>query len=60
MFNKKNVPKKDQGFQNTPLICPRCHIYMKKINKNGVTIDVCTRCKGMWLDNNEIDKLLEL
>ncbi len=51
---------KDSGFQNVPLICPRCHIYMKKVHKNGVTIDFCSKCKGIWLDDNEIDKLMAL
>ena len=33
---------------------------MKKINKHGVIIDVCPKCKGMWLDDKEIDKLLQI
>ena len=57
--NNKDLIK-DDTYQNIPLICPRCHIYMKKIHKNGVTIDFCTKCKGLWLDNNEIEKLMQL
>lgn len=56
-LNSKN--NNEQEFQNIPLICPRCKIYMKKIHKNGVTIDYCTQCQGMWLDKSEFDKLLE-
>jgi hypothetical protein len=55
----KNLVK-NSSYQNVPLICPRCHIYMKKVNKNGVTIDFCTKCRGMWLDDKEIDKLMTL
>jgi len=40
------------------LKCPRCNIYMKKLKKNDVTIDVCKQCKGMWLDDDEIEKLV--
>ena len=31
---------------------------MKKLEKNNVVIDVCRKCKGMWLDDNEIEKLV--
>jgi ssDNA-binding Zn-finger/Zn-ribbon topoisomerase 1 len=50
---------KNEEYQNIPLLCPRCHIVMKKINKNGVTIDYCTKCRGIWLDDKEIDKLTD-
>ena len=50
----------DHAYQDIPLLCPRCHVVMKKIHKNNVTIDVCTKCKGMWLDDNEINKLIQL
>jgi hypothetical protein len=54
---KKNA-KEERDFQNLTLLCPRCNIPMKKIMKNGVTIDFCTKCKGMWLDAKEVDKLV--
>jgi Zn-finger nucleic acid-binding protein len=38
--------------------CPRCEKNMKKITRHGVTIDVCKKCHGMWLDDGEIDKLI--
>jgi len=39
------------------LKCPRCHKDMKKLKKNGVIIDICTKCGGMWLDEGEVEKL---
>lgn len=33
---------------------------MKKIKKKDVVIDVCEKCKGMWLDDNEIEKLMNM
>ncbi len=54
---KKSI-EEEQKFQNVTLLCPRCNVPMKKIMKNGVTIDYCTKCKGMWLDDKEIDKLV--
>lgn len=31
---------------------------MQEISRNGVQIDVCTQCRGVWLDRGEIEKLL--
>ncbi len=32
---------------------------MKKLKKDGVVVDVCKACGGMWLDVGEIDTLAE-
>ncbi|MNZ82080.1 hypothetical protein D3C78_1007670 [compost metagenome] len=31
---------------------------MREVEKNGVLIDVCPDCKGVWLDRGELEKLL--
>ncbi|WP_368652241.1 zf-TFIIB domain-containing protein [Ornithinibacillus sp. 4-3] len=39
--------------------CPVCDdIRMREVDKEGVTIDVCPQCKGVWLDRGELDKLM--
>ena len=53
LFNKKKHGEK-------MLKCPRCKIYMEKIKKQDVIIDICNKCNGMWLDDEEIDKLIKL
>ena len=30
------------------------------VERNGVTVDACPRCRGVWLDRGELDKLIEL
>lgn len=40
--------------------CPRCGIEMRKVTREGITIDVCDRCGGMWLDKGEMDSLNKL
>lgn len=30
------------------------------IERNGIEIDYCPSCRGIWLDRGELDKLLEL
>ena len=40
------------------LVCPNCQAGMQEINRNDVQIDVCTSCRGVWLDRGELEKLL--
>lgn len=40
------------------LICPNCESGMNEIQRNGVHIDVCPKCRGVWLDGGEMEKLL--
>ncbi|MEK0317636.1 TFIIB-type zinc ribbon-containing protein [Cohnella sp. 56] len=39
--------------------CPICeNSRMREVEKNGILIDVCPSCKGVWLDRGELDKLM--
>ena len=41
------------------LNCPVCEdSRMREVEKDGVLIDVCPSCKGVWLDRGELDKLM--
>lgn len=42
------------------LSCPRCGTRMDKLEKEGVVIDVCPQCNGLFLDDGEIEKLVKL
>ena len=39
--------------------CPECYIEMKQANRQGVDIDFCPQCRGVWLDHGELEKLIE-
>jgi hypothetical protein len=42
------------------MFCPVCdEVRMKEVEKEGVLIDICPSCKGVWLDRGELDKLLQ-
>lgn len=41
------------------LICPNDNNQMLQIKRDGVEIDVCPTCKGMWMDRGELEKLLQ-
>ncbi len=40
------------------LMCPNCQEGMREISRNGVMIDVCPKCRGVWLDRGELEKLM--
>jgi uncharacterized protein len=41
-------------------LCPIDGTPLMEMNKNGVTIDVCPECKGVWLDRGELEKLIQV
>ena len=42
------------------LNCPACEIPMKIIDRGGIHLDRCGGCKGVFLDNGELEKLITL
>jgi len=39
--------------------CPRCVTSsMTEVVRDDVTIDRCDRCRGIWLDRGELEKLI--
>ncbi len=40
--------------------CPKCHGDMRSYERNGITIDQCTECRGVFLDRGELDHLISL
>ena len=39
--------------------CPKCGLKLFVENYGTVEVDVCGGCKGLWLDANELDRILE-
>ena len=39
--------------------CPKCHITLSMSDRQGVEIDFCPQCRGVWLDRGELDKIIE-
>ena len=39
------------------LRCPKCQHGMEAVTHNGVTIDRCTNCQGLWFDDDEAQQL---
>jgi Zn-finger nucleic acid-binding protein len=38
--------------------CPRCHSPLNVSQRQGVEIDTCPACRGVWLDRGELDKII--
>lgn len=41
------------------LTCPKCSGQMRSYERNGVTVDQCTDCRGIFLDRGELERLIE-
>ena len=41
------------------LLCPACRVDLVMSERHGVEIDYCPRCRGVWLDRGELDKIIE-
>ena len=41
--------------------CPACKddIVLTMSERNGIEIDYCPNCRGVWLDRGELDKIIE-
>lgn len=39
--------------------CPVCNLDLLMMERQGVEIDYCQQCRGVWLDRGELDKIIE-
>ena len=39
--------------------CPSCNETLLITERNGVEIDYCPKCRGIWLDRGELDKIID-
>lgn len=40
--------------------CPVCRdTDLLMTDRNGIEIDYCPKCRGVWLDRGELDKIIE-
>ena len=41
------------------LLCPTCRVDLIMGEREGIEIDYCRKCRGVWLDRAELDKIIE-
>lgn len=39
--------------------CPVCKVDLLMSERQGIEIDYCPQCRGVWLDRGELDKIIE-
>ena len=39
--------------------CPICNVALQMTERQGIEIDYCPQCRGVWLDRGELDKIIE-
>lgn len=39
--------------------CPACSADLLLSERQGIEIDYCPSCRGVWLDRGELDKIIE-
>ena len=40
--------------------CPACkNVTLVMADRQGVEVDYCPQCRGVWLDRGELDKIIE-
>ncbi|HEX8667243.1 MAG TPA: zf-TFIIB domain-containing protein [Allosphingosinicella sp.] len=42
-----------------PMACPVCRTALVMSERQGIEIDYCPTCRGVWLDRGELDKIIE-
>ena len=41
------------------MACPVCRVPLAMSDRQGIEIDYCPQCRGVWLDRGELDKIIE-
>lgn len=41
------------------MLCPVCRVGLAMSDRQGIEIDYCPQCRGVWLDRGELDKIIE-
>ena len=41
------------------LTCPKCHGVMRTYARGGLIIELCEDCRGIFLDNGELERLID-
>src|ERR671911_2009792 len=62
----RTVPKRPPSPGSVPrpvasdaMKCPVCDVPLSISSREGVEIDFCPQCRGVWLDRGELDKVIE-
>jgi Zn-finger nucleic acid-binding protein len=43
----------------TGMLCPTCKVDLIMAERQNVEVGYCPKCRGIWLDRGELDKIVE-
>lgn len=54
---KMSAEEQEKAAKAAQLQCPKCDGTLEVVIADGVEIDVCSKCGGVWLDAGELEQL---
>lgn len=58
-MNDKETNDKEPAGRPANMLCPICKVDLVMAERQGIEIDYCSQCRGVWLDRGELDKIIE-
>ena len=49
----------DVSINSVRMLCPRCGARLAMSERQSIEVDYCPNCRGVWLDNGELDRIIE-
>ena len=46
-------------FTHTARPCPNCKVDLGKMDRDGIEVNFCPDCRGVWVDRFELNKIIE-
>ena len=60
LLSKDSISNSDnKPIKSISMKCPNCNETLVMTDRQGVEIDYCPVCRGVWLDKGELDKIIE-
>ena len=53
-------PYPGQQTRGTAMVCPKCHGAMRTYERNGIQLEQCGNCRGLFLDFGELEQLTQM
>jgi Zn-finger nucleic acid-binding protein len=57
LLDEDQVQQPDHVVPEGHRTCPRCKTFLKLVQVDGISLDVCSECKGFWADLGELEGL---
>ena len=54
---KMKVSEEAKAVATSAMTCPRCGGTLQETKIDEVSIDICDKCAGVWLDSGELEQL---